>query len=122
VAGAAATQGEEVDDVRHQSIRGHSSADPEDHPIQSGRSLSGGTSEVCIFFSTAGMGSPPLSHGDYVREEWFDSYGMTVEASASRGGYTPNNKARIYDTSCAKEDPADLGSPNKKCGGPGVGT
>jgi hypothetical protein len=151
VAGAAATQGEEVDDVRHQSIRGHSSvssrcerwvasrgyhthsaqtttfvvsstqADPEDHPIQSGRSLSGVTSEVCIFFSTAGMGSPPLSLGDYVREEWFDSYGMTVEASASRGGYTPDNKARIYDTSCAKEDP-DLGSPNKKCGGPGVGT
>lgn len=96
-------------------------ADPEDHPIQSGRSLSGGTSAVCIDFSTAGKGSPPLSHGDYVREEWFDSYGMTVEASASRGGYTPDNKARIYDTSYAKEDP-DLGSPNKKCGGPGVGT
>mmetsp|Transcript_2771 Transcript_2771/g.5066 ORF Transcript_2771/g.5066 Transcript_2771/m.5066 type:complete len:98 (+) Transcript_2771:2008-2301(+) len=73
------------------------------------------------FSSTAGKGSLPLSQGDYVRDEWFDSYGISVEASASRGGYTPDNKARIYDTSYAKEDP-DLASPNKKCGGPGVGT
>jgi len=80
VAGAAPTQGEEVDDVRHQSIGGHSSVssrcerwvasrgyhthsaqttmavvsstqeDPEDHPIQSDGSLSGGTSEVCKTF------------------------------------------------------------------------
>jgi len=46
---------------------------------------------------------------------------MKVEASTTVGGYTPNGKARIYNTSKEGVDP-DLESPNEKCGGNGKGS
>ena len=63
-----------------------------------------------------------LEGGDYVSLEWFSAYGITIKASSTNGGYTPDGQARIYDTSIPGED-LDLGSPNKKCtpSGPGVG-
>jgi hypothetical protein len=52
----------------------------------------------------------------------FHKYKVSVSAQ-SRGGFTPNNAARIADTSNPPVDDLDLGSPNEKCigGGPGVG-
>jgi len=47
-------------------------------------------------------------------------YGLTIEASTTVGGFTPNGKARIYDTTKQGQDP-DLESPNEKCGGSGKG-
>lgn len=65
------------------------------------------------------------SYGDnvtqlYVRYEWRAQYGMQVKAKGAAGtGYTPNSKARIFDTSKENESgDNDLGSPNEKC--PGV--
>jgi hypothetical protein len=75
---------------------------------------------VCIDFSKADNGTI-LNHGDYVKDEWFKDYGMRIDTSTTRrGGYTPNGVARIYDISKKGEDP-DLGSPNRMCGGHGVG-
>jgi len=45
---------------------------------------------------------------------------MTVEASTTMGGYTPDGMTHIYDTTQQGEE-FDLGSPNEKCGGSGVG-
>ena len=46
---------------------------------------------------------------------------QNVKDSSTQECYTPEGMARIFDTPFADEDP-DLGSPNNKCGGPGVGT
>lgn len=85
------------------------------------------TEDVLIDFWGSDDGTP-LEHGDYIKYQWKTIYGLTVEASASRGGYTPNGMARIYDTSTAAknnyEGDPDLGSPNMRCSpqpGPGVG-
>lgn len=53
--------------------------------------------------------------------EWFDAYGMIVEASSEKGGYTPNGKARIFDTSFTSSQDPDLNSPNENCPTPGSG-
>ena len=77
---------------------------------------------VNIDFSTTGTGEV-LARGAYVKNEWYDKYGLTVTVV---GGYSPDRMARIFDTSKPGKgddgDP-DLGSPNSKCpgGGPGVG-
>jgi hypothetical protein len=76
-----------------------------------------------IDFSTKGNGDV-LTRGAYVSDEWKAKYNLTITASTSFG-YTPNGKARIFDTSNPgtnddNGDP-DLGSPNAKCGGPGKG-
>jgi len=49
-------------------------------------------------------------------------YGITVAADGDGStGYTPNNQARIFDTSNPTGGDADLGTPNSAFGGPGVG-
>ncbi|KAI2489481.1 hypothetical protein MHU86_25121 [Fragilaria crotonensis] len=70
---------------------------------------------VTIDFSTEGDGTV-LARGAYVKNEWFNKYGLTVTAT---GGYSPNNMARVFDTSnpgtLENGDP-DLGtSPNSAC-------
>jgi hypothetical protein len=77
-----------------------------------------------IDFSTKGNGEV-LTRGAYVSEEWKDMYNLTITATSTIG-YTPNGKARIFDTANPgtndiNGDP-DLGSPNAKCGGPGQGS
>lgn len=62
-----------------------------------------------------------VGRGDYVSTEW-QQMGVTISAS---GGYTPDNKPRIFDTSNPgtnnwNGDP-DLGSPNNQCANPGPG-
>jgi len=63
-----------------------------------------------------------LYKGDYVKDEWKASDGLSITAS---GGYSPGFKARIFDTGdpvCVSVDGSrDFGSPNNSCGGIGVG-
>lgn len=62
--------------------------------------------------------------GQYIKNEFYASHGVKILARSWNGGYTPNNAARIFDTSDPGDygdgDP-DLGSPNQSCGGPGIG-
>lgn len=82
-----------------------------------------------INFDTSGNGTV-LTSDDYISKEWFDIYGVTITADVTgrRGGFTPEGKARIFDTknpgTCLKNGDPDLGSPHKKCpgGGPGTGS
>lgn len=73
-----------------------------------------------IDFSELPNGNP-LNGGDYLSNEWYDKYGLTLSAT---GGYL--NKPRLFDTlhpgTKSHGDP-DLGSPNERCpsGGPGKG-
>ena len=55
-------------------------------------------------------------------DEYWQSKGVKIKAYPKYGGYAPNNKARIFDSSNPGPDP-DLGSPNQHCpsGGPGRG-
>lgn len=72
--------------------------------------------ETCvkIDFST-------LMRGDWVKKQYFMEHGVTITAwSSANLCITPNNAARIFDTSISDIAP-DLGSPNESCGGPGVG-
>ena len=74
------------------------------------------TDIVVVDFETDGNGNP-IQKGDYVGNEWSSLAGFTVEATATCGGYTPDSKARIFDTSDPgtnqqNGDP-DLGSPNR---------
>ena len=64
-----------------------------------------------------------LQHGDYVKYEWYDEYGLIIDATSNYGGYTPDGMARIYDTELPNTEDPDLASPNEKCPkpGPGVG-
>ena len=69
-----------------------------------------------IDFETDGNGAQ-LNAGDFVGDDWFDKYQITVTATATIGGFTPNGDARIFDTANPGEsqqggDP-DLGSPNR---------
>lgn len=65
VAGAAATQGEEVDDVRHHSIRGHSSVSSRCERWVASRGYHthafSSNYYVCRFEYTGGSGRPPHS-------------------------------------------------------------
>ena len=65
-----------------------------------------------------------LEAGDYVANEWKDEFGVRISASGKNdGGYTPNGKARILDSSNPGES-KELGTPNFKCPnrGPGKGS
>ena len=82
-----------------------------------------GPTDVCvdtiIDFQTDGDNTG-LVRGDYVGDDWFEPYGLTVTAVPNSGGFAPNGNARIFDSANPGSDP-DLGSPNSNCGGPGVG-
>lgn len=66
-----------------------------------------------------------IDPGTYVSSEWRDSFGVTISAWASCGGFTPDGKARLFDSSAPGTDDGNsaLGSPNRFCsvGGPGTG-
>jgi hypothetical protein len=80
---------------------------------------------TAIDFSKAGDGTI-LTNDHYVRHEWLNKYRFSITVTPTAGsGYSPQGKARIFDTSKpgandATGDP-DLGSPNVKCPGGGVG-
>jgi hypothetical protein len=76
--------------------------------------------ETCIRFDETPDGTK-LNHGDWVKDQWFDQYGMMIIAASTDGGYTPDGKARIFDTSKQNTEDPDLESPNETCGGTGVG-
>jgi hypothetical protein len=71
---------------------------------------------VLIDFETAGDGNK-LMRGDYVSNEWSSAYGFTISAFATLGGFTPGDKARIFDTSnpgtSQLDGDPDLGSPHR---------
>ena len=78
---------------------------------------------VSLDFSNTNANAPIVG-GTYINTQWKGSYGVTVTASTTLGGYTPYGQARIYDTSLPinmNEGNIDLGSPNVNCGGIGVG-
>jgi hypothetical protein len=69
-------------------------------------------------FSSKGA-TEKIIHGSYVKSQWRDSLGVTITAKSNGGG-----QARIYNTSLPvvnDQGNIDLGSPNKYCGGFGVG-
>jgi hypothetical protein len=78
--------------------------------------------ETCIRFDETPDGTK-LNHGDWVKDQWFDQYGMMIIAASTDGGYTPDGQARIFNTKLYNTQDVDLGSPNQDCvgGGPGVG-
>lgn len=67
---------------------------------------------VFVGFETAGDGTI-ITRGTYVKDEWKVKYGITISGLAGVGGFTPNNMARIFDTS----NPTTLsdGDPNLVC-------
>jgi hypothetical protein len=71
---------------------------------------------IVIDFETAGNGTG-LNRGDYVADDWFVAYGLSISAFATMGGYVPGNKARIFDTSnpgtSQLDGDPDLGSPHR---------
>ena len=78
---------------------------------------------INIDFSVTDEGKV-LEAGDYVANEWKDEFGVRISASGKNdGGYTPNGKARILDSSNPGES-EELGTPNFKCPnrGPGKGS
>ena len=91
--------------------------------------LSSAPTEVCvevtIDFQVDGDDFA-LIRGQYVSDDWFTRYGLTITAAATEGGFTPDGQARIFDSSTPGSDP-DLGSPNEDCAqlgqvsGPGQG-
>lgn len=66
-----------------------------------------------------------LSRGTYLTTQLKPKYGLTVQAWATSGGYTPGGAARVFDTANpgGSQGDTDLGSPNENCpgGGPGIG-
>jgi hypothetical protein len=50
--------------------------------------------------------------GSYVSDEWKSSHGVSISAISTCGGYTPDNKARIFNSSRPFGEDDDLGSPN----------
>lgn len=80
---------------------------------------------MIIDFETDGAGNALLA-GAYVSGDWAEAYGLTVFANASGNGFTPDGKARIFDSSnpgTEEDGDPDLGTPNELCGqgGPGQG-
>jgi hypothetical protein len=67
-----------------------------------------------VDFDISGKGDV-IPGGSYVSDEWYVPFGMNITALATCGGFTPNGKARIFNTSDPDNlviDP-DLGSPNR---------
>lgn len=66
-----------------------------------------------------------LRNGDYVTNDFFKQFGVTIAAYSASGGYTPNNAARICNSGLInRQGNAALGSPNGYCPGgrhPGQG-
>ena len=65
-------------------------------------------------FELSGLGYPIAGTPYVPKREWWYSHGVRVKAT---GGYTPNAKARLYDTAAG----GVLGTPNQQCGGQGEG-
>jgi len=68
-----------------------------------------------------------ISRGAYITNDLSMNYGVTIAAYALSGGYTPNNAARIFDSSITGGNSGNvaLGSPNSNCPGrknPGQGS
>lgn len=70
-----------------------------------------------------GVKRDPVKPGDYIKNQYYKKKNGVRIIAFSDTGYTPSDKARIFDTSNPHSDP-DLGSPNEHCpgGGPGIGT
>lgn len=109
------------------SLRGNSnnvsaSRPEESSSLQRRRTNCGGC--FTLDFNKDGDGNA-IAGTPYIHpKEYWDSHGVRIQAY---GGYTPDSKARIYDSSFYATnnhngDP-DLGSPNEHCpgGGPGKG-
>lgn len=65
-----------------------------------------------------------FQRGDYIKDELWDEFGVTLKADSKNGGYRPSYKARIFDTSNPGtwiDGNPSLGSKNLDCGGPGEG-
>lgn len=96
-----------------------------------GRGHRGLARELCgcetINFNTDGKGRPIHGTPYIVHHEWEDRYGfrVRVKADTTDGGYAPDRRARLYDTSLrvTNDEMGDreLGSPNEKCSTPGPG-
>ena len=76
----------------------------------------------CFFldFNTRGDGSSTDGTPYLRQKEYWQSHGVRIRAY---GGYAPDNKARVLDTTASTS--GNLGSPNNYCpggGGPGIGT
>jgi hypothetical protein len=73
-----------------------------------------------LTFEDAAIG---LKNGDYLTSQLEAKFFVKVFAKAKYNGYTPNNAARVADSSKPPHNDLDLGSPNQHCtgGGPGVG-
>jgi hypothetical protein len=85
----------------------------------------GSVCQACISLDFSSIGANmQINPGTYVSTQWKNTYGVTINASSSVGGFTPYSQARIYDTRqivLNGEGDIDLGSPNTNCGGLGVG-
>ena len=91
--------------------------------VENPRKLQGSScTPVVIDFETAGDGKN-LNGGEYVKDEWKLGYGLTITARGRGGGYTPDDKPRLFD-SANPGDYRQLGSPNTRCTrrGPGSGS
>ena len=60
-----------------------------------------------------------LTDMNYIKDQFYANFGLTITAKARSGGYTPGGRARIFDSANpgpngANGDP-DLGTPNEKC-------
>jgi hypothetical protein len=78
------------------------------------------TKVIELTFEDAAIG---LKNGDYLTSQLEAKFFVNVFAKAKYNGYTPNNAARLADSSKPPPNDLDLGSPNQHCtgGGPGVG-
>jgi hypothetical protein len=81
--------------------------------------------ESCLSLDFSNNGATePILGGTYVKNQWKNTYGITISASSVNGGFTPDDNARVYNTTLPvsqNNGNFDLGSPNVKCGGIGVG-
>ena len=87
------------------------SDNPSDAPSKTPVSPEDCSDLVVLDFETAGNGTR-LHGGDYVRNEWADAYGVIIDTFPTIGGFAPDNKARIFNTSNPIGD-FDLGSPHR---------
>lgn len=98
--------------------------DPVPCPYTPTPSSCAANTNVVIDFDSAANGTA-LAAGAYVQDEW-SANGITVSASSMSGGYTPDGKPRLFDTTMpgsGDDGDPDLGAPNQLCmpSGPGVG-
>jgi hypothetical protein len=80
------------------------------------------TSYAVVDFSTDSR-DRLLPSGEYVRFQWRAKYGMKIRAIPNHGGFAPNSKARLFNSSQPTGNDFELGSPNAFCDddGPGWG-